>query len=237
MAKPCKPIPTLSEDDKQRFFSKIKISGPDDCHEWGFCQNGYGYGVWRLRRVTYISTRISYFISTGVQPGNLRVCHRCDNPGCCNPKHLFLGTSKDNSQDMVKKGRSRRGSSHSGSILTEDDVSKIRELHAIGELTQQQIADRFNVTNGSVSQIILCKTWRHTIRPEDLDEVKSRREKGNLFDGENHSQAILKNEDVLRIREMHAAGGVTQIHLGKTFGVSRTTIWGIINRTRWKHVQ
>lgn len=236
MARPCKPLPTLSEDDKQRFFSKIKISGPDDCHEWRFCRNSYGYGVWRLRCVTYISTRLAYFISTGVQPGNLRVCHTCDNPGCCNPKHLFLGTSKDNSQDMVKKGRSRRGSSHGGPILTEGDVSKIRELHANGELTQQQIADRFSVTNGSVSRIILCKTWRHTIRPEDLETVKSRREKGNLFAGESHSQAILKNEDVLRIREMYAAGCWSQARIGKLFGIHGGTVGDIIRRKTWKHI-
>ena len=236
MARPCKPIPTLSEDDKQRFFSKIKISGPDDCHEWGFCRNADGYGVWRLRSVDYISTRVAYFISTGLQPGNLRVCHHCDNPSCCNPRHLFLGTSKDNSQDMVKKGRSCKGSSHGCSILTEDDVFEIRELHAKGELTQQQIADKFNVTNGSVSQIILCKTWQHTIRPKDLEIVKARRAKGNLFAGESQSQAILKNEDVLRIREMYAAGGWSHARIGKLFGVHGGTIGGIVRRKSWTHI-
>lgn len=235
MARPCKPIPTLSEDDKRRFFSRVRINGTDDCHEWHGKSNNMGYGIISFRKVYFLCHRVAYYLDSYQQPGNLRVCHKCDNPKCVNPKHLFLGTSKDNSQDMANKGRSTKGTSHWGSKLTEDDIPKIRDLHTEG-VSIQQIADKFRISRCRISDIILCKTWKHTIRPVDLQIVDARRAKGSLYVGESHSQAVLKNEDVLRIREMYAAGGWSHDRIGKLFGVQGGAVGDIIRGKTWKHI-
>jgi len=238
MAKPCKPIPTLSEKDKKRFFSYVKINGPDDCHEWQGYTTPKGYGLIGLGKKLFLTHRVVYFLEFNRQPDELCVCHRCDNPSCCNPFHLFLGTIGDNNADKMEKGRNvfKVGSSHASSKLTEGDISKIRDLYAVSGVTQQQIADQFGVTKFCISDIIMYKTWKHTARPGELEIVESRRAKGNLRAGEDQRSSILKSQDVLRIREIFSAGGTTYADLGKIFGVNRGAIYNIVKRKRWKHI-
>jgi predicted XRE-type DNA-binding protein len=101
--------------------------------------------------------RIAYEGSHGPIPAGMSVCHRCDNRSCVNPEHLFLGTSKDNAEDMVIKGRSCRGNKNARAILTQDDVIAIRR--AAG--TQREIADRFGISRPHVSSILSCRRWSH----------------------------------------------------------------------------
>jgi hypothetical protein len=111
------------------------------------------------------------------------LCHKCDNPPCCNPDHLFLGTYKDNAQDMVKKGRHPRnktkylpsgdkhhsrtkpevvakGERNGFAILTAQQVMEIRARRKNGE-TMQALATAFGVTKGAIVFIVHRKTWRH----------------------------------------------------------------------------
>jgi hypothetical protein len=91
-----------------RFWSKVKKT--DNCWEWQACKNEHGYGILNIgkRGLGKIRAhRLSFIIHKGEIPESLLVCHRCDNPTCVNPEHLFLGTQKDNTQDMIKKGRGK----------------------------------------------------------------------------------------------------------------------------------
>lgn len=93
------------------FWSKITITAdPDQCWPWqGPTQNGYGVrGTNKGKRKWKFAHRLSYFLVYGKDPGDLKVLHKCDNPPCCNPNHLFLGTQLENIQDRVNKGRSNR---------------------------------------------------------------------------------------------------------------------------------
>lgn len=98
----------LSEKDIIRFKDGIFYS-PDGCWYWTKTINLNGYGIMSLGRKMKSCHRISFFIHNGKLPHNLLVCHACDNTLCVNPNHLFLGTHKDNTQDMVKKGRHMHG--------------------------------------------------------------------------------------------------------------------------------
>lgn len=92
--------------DINRFYSKIiKPDNPDSCWEWTAGGNQMGYGQLRMNGKPILAHRLSYELYYGVKPGKLFVCHHCDNPPCCNPKHLFLGTCQDNVDDMMRKDR------------------------------------------------------------------------------------------------------------------------------------
>lgn len=94
----------------ERFWLKVdKTAGPDGCWPWlGSVRKGYGAFSVRGRCLT--ASRVAWALEAGTDPTERFVCHRCDNPLCCNPAHLFLGTASDNQIDMLRKGRaSRRG--------------------------------------------------------------------------------------------------------------------------------
>jgi hypothetical protein len=89
-----------------RFWSKVDCGDPGECWEWTGSKTRAGYGRFWVGRKGTFATRISFELSTGTQiPEELFVLHRCDNPSCVNPSHLFLGTASDNQQDSVSKGR------------------------------------------------------------------------------------------------------------------------------------
>lgn len=103
--------------------------------------------------------RLIWIETNGPIPEGLCVCHRCDNPPCCNPAHLFLGTKKDNTQDALRKGRlyTARGEDNANSKLTRNDVRDIRASHD----TQQRLADRFGVSPTLIWLIRQRRAWRH----------------------------------------------------------------------------
>jgi len=90
---------------KQKLYSKIIIDEKTDCWNWQGGKNNIGYGLIRDGKRMRTTHRVSYELNNGQIPTNLVVCHKCDNPKCINPDHLWVGTRKDNTQDMMKKGR------------------------------------------------------------------------------------------------------------------------------------
>lgn len=103
--------PVNQPEDVWRY---VAVGAPDECWPWQGATRRRGYGIFSVNHKNYVASRIVYEITTGMPPGSLFVCHRCDNPPCCNPAHLFLGTATDNVRDMLAKGRARppRGKSH-----------------------------------------------------------------------------------------------------------------------------
>ena len=89
----------------KRFWDKVKIAGPDECWEWKAGKNTSGYGWFSFNGTQITSNRMVWLLINGEIPNGMCVCHKCDNPSCVNPDHLFLGTHLDNMKDKSIKGR------------------------------------------------------------------------------------------------------------------------------------
>lgn len=160
----------IKDKDVNRFWSKVNITAnKDKCWNWVAGKRRRGYGRFSLQIAAnkdrgYVATRVSYFINNNIDPLDQVVCHSCDNPSCVNPSHLFLCTEKDNTFDMMEKGRGKKqflgGSNHSGSKLTEEMVLSIRDDYSSGS-TQKSIASLYNVDSSLISKIISRKYWNH----------------------------------------------------------------------------
>lgn len=140
------------------------------CIEWDrFCDPVSGYGMLRWARrdggdgQNWRAHRMAWVKAYGPIPDGMFVCHRCDNPPCVNPDHLFLGTPGDNSRDRDRKGRhvALRGESNGSSKLNDDAVRAIRARYAAGGVSQRALADEFGVDRVAVGFVVNGKTWRH----------------------------------------------------------------------------
>lgn len=133
----------------------------ESCWIWTGPRNRSGYGVTGVRGIPSLAHRLLWEMLNGEIPPGMFICHRCDIPSCINPKHLFLGTPKDNSQDMVRKNRVSRpiGELHPQAKIKNRDVRKIRSLAARG-ISQASIAKMYNMHQASISYMVNGKTWR-----------------------------------------------------------------------------
>lgn len=158
------PIPPFSEKEKIRLWSKIESSNDESaCWPWLAYKGSDGYGKFRRHkpRMQVRPARAVYAIIYG-DPGDLIICHRCDNPACCNPSHLYLGTHADNMADMVRKGRSakndRKGIKNGRAKLNGKDIEQITRLLS-QRRTNKEIGHYFGVTHSMISAIRLGKAW------------------------------------------------------------------------------
>jgi hypothetical protein len=114
---------------------------------------------------TCLAHRVAYEWAYGAIPDGMLVRHKCDNPSCCNPAHLELGTDKDNYSDMVSRGRRvpgrPKGEKNCKAKLSEEEVKQIRLMYKAGGESTNTLARKFNVTQALISQIVLRKIWKH----------------------------------------------------------------------------
>lgn len=145
---------------EDRLWPRLKIAD-NGCWEWtgGKDKDGYGSLRWNNEQRTH---RIAWILTMGEIPKGKWVLHKCDNPPCCNPFHLFLGNALDNNRDMISKSRFYypEGELSNKSRLTNEDVIRIRQLHADG-VQQRQIAKQFCVGYKAISKIVLRQRWKH----------------------------------------------------------------------------
>lgn len=146
----------------QRLLKNSTLDTDTQCWEWNKSKGKWGYGHINVKGKIELAHRVSYRTLVGEIISNNGVLHKCDNPACVNPDHLFTGTNKDNVLDKVRKNRQSRigqgkGENHSLAKLTEQDVLNIR---ASGD-KQESLAKKYNVTQSCISHIKNKKSWSH----------------------------------------------------------------------------
>jgi len=167
---------TMTPKRVRRFWSRVVRCEGDGCWIWqGRREEKMGYGRFLFGEGSLYAHRISYHLTVGPIPRGLCVCHRCDNPPCVNPDHLFLGTQKDNIADAITKGRQAKGLTH-GSVthpglhrgeknpsakLTEVEVSQIRALVRGFRITKGDVGRLYGVTGQMVGAISRRRAWGH----------------------------------------------------------------------------
>lgn len=145
--------PTLAE----RLFSKVTVDPATKCWVWNGGLDRYGRGRLTINRKNALASRASYETFVGPIGKGLCVCHRCDNPSCINPMHLFTGDHIDNMADMARKERFTQP----GIVkLTGADVLEIRRLISEG-LSSADVGRKYGISRWRVSAIKLKKTWGH----------------------------------------------------------------------------
>jgi hypothetical protein len=149
----------LKESLWKRFWRKVDINGTDDCWEWTASRTDRGYGQIKVLNKVQRAHRIAFLLSGGVLTEEKpQVLHTCDNPACCNPKHLYAGSIQNNMKDRNERGRTQKGEKSGTARLHNEDVYKIRELY--GKVSSKEIAVMFGICRAYVYDIVNRRKWR-----------------------------------------------------------------------------
>jgi hypothetical protein len=145
----------LEINDRIKHLSIVdNITG---CHVWIGTVDSHGYGRISFKHKNWLVHRLSYILKYGEIPDGVKACHKCDNPLCINPDHLFLGTQAENMDDMFSKGRGAVGAAYKRSELTDELVLRIK----IDKRTQLEIAKDYGVSRTNISAIKTGRAWSH----------------------------------------------------------------------------
>ncbi|WP_291869721.1 HNH endonuclease signature motif containing protein [Bradyrhizobium sp.] len=143
-----------------KFWARLKPANERGCREWSG-RTYFRYGLVDLANKPQMAHRVAYYLATGQEPGELDVCHTCDNPPCCTPEHLWLGTHLENMQDRTAKGRSNppklRGEAHGQAKL---DAAAVRAIRASSE-RDSKLALQYGVTAANIYRVKARISWRH----------------------------------------------------------------------------
>lgn len=142
------------------FWQRVAVKATSECWNWTGPASVYGYGIYSKNKVSMPSHRAAYEKTYGKIPLGMIIRHSCDNPLCCNPNHLLVGTHAQNVADKVSRGRQNRGEKSWNHVLTDDIVKRIRALCKAG-INQYSIAEKFGICQSSVSRIANNKRWAH----------------------------------------------------------------------------
>lgn len=197
------------------------INKTDTCWLWTGNLATTGYG--RIKKL--YAHRISYEMFNGKIPDGMFVCHKCDNPPCVNPDHLFLGTQLDNIRDMHKKGRNNNlsGENTHFSKITGSEAIEI----FISDRKYKDIGDEYGITRGCVSAIKSKRTWKKV-----TDKV-SKESKIKDKSSDTWHLSKLKKENVMFIRNNPH---IDRRKLAIKFNVTENTIYRVLRNKTWKNI-
>jgi len=146
----------------RRFWTNVNIGKPNDCWNWKGTKRR---GIFSIGRTFATSTsRFAMILHLGRWLEDTEwVLHDCDNPRCCNPNHLWIGTAQDNTNDMMSKGRHKVpfGEEHWNSKLHEKSIYQIRRLWKTGRWSKSELSRLFDVCHALIGKIISKEIWRH----------------------------------------------------------------------------
>lgn len=138
---------------RERFLNNVMWT--ESCWIWMLSENHHGYGQHEGQG----AHRTSWELHRGVIPEGMLVLHKCDNRLCVNPAHLYLGTPKDNTQDMIRKGRNSNtvpAIRKANTKLTDTQVAEIRRKYEEGDVPQRSLAKEYNVSVSRISELVRC---------------------------------------------------------------------------------
>ncbi|MCO5195548.1 MAG: HNH endonuclease [Anaerolineae bacterium] len=157
--------PTYRKQLEQRVWSKIERAAPNRCWLWGASTDRSGYGKISVHGRMIIATRVVYELATGQSLTRDQViCHRCDNPACCNPAHLFVGSQSDNMDDMHRKQRhsqNQKGERNGNARLSAEQVREIRRRYIPHKVGVKKLGKEYGVHYDTIHKIVTRKSWRH----------------------------------------------------------------------------
>jgi len=211
---------------KTRFWLKVvKAVG---CWKWTGAKHPFGYGMIRAggTKEKITASRASWLVHFGDIPAGMYVCHKCDNPECTNPEHLFLGTATDNSLDKESKERGVRKFSQS-------DCDMIHTLLSLG-CSKRAVGRAFQTHRKSIETAFKYGAMLPNPEPKPIREPKPK-SPPPIMRGEENIKAKLTAADVLEIRELHSQGLSTG-EISKSFAVGKSMISHICTRRNWNHI-
>lgn len=211
-------------EDISRFWSKVQSGDENECWNWMCGRLISGYGMFYLQRKNLKSHRVAWALSNNDNPGDHLVCHRCDNPRCCNPAHLFLGSHSDNIQDMLAKNRGNfaSGDRHGSRTRPESRATGDRN----GSRTKPECIPR-------------GETHWSKFRPWDVargEKHGSKTRPDRVVRGERKWSAKLTEDRVREIRRKKAHEGSSLDELAAEYNMSKTAIALLVRRKTWAHV-
>lgn len=215
---------------RKRFERFVITNGPDDCWGWKGAINESGYGILRCGPIlkNMRASRVSWLIHKGNIPDGLYCLHTCDSPICSNVNHLFLGTQKDNMNDMLKKGRRKtsRGEEAGRAKLTDKQVIEIWE----SDLGSRKLSKIYKVGRTAIKNIKDGVAWKHL--------KLSKKKRNNILQGEKCSGSKLKQINVIEIINQLKINSSKKVikELSEKYKVSKTTIYDIKSNRTWKHI-
>lgn len=209
----------MTPEREARFWAKVDKSDETGCWVWTGARGQHGHGHFWLGDRVGRAHRFSWELANGPIPQTdgyhgTCVCHRCDNPPCVNPAHLFLGSHKDNLSDAGRKGRLPRGRRHVHNRLTENQVLEVVERHRSGE-SQRSIARSFGMHPSSINRIFNGTAWAwltgfHAgflphptgVRQAEVQMPVPKRDSGQGKDlSDPHRSAPLQDKDCSSVRQ------------------------------------
>jgi plasmid maintenance system antidote protein VapI len=207
--------PSAYPDLKSYIIMQIRLT-ERGCWEWPVYHKKGGYAEVQVGGERILLHRLSYELFKGEIMEGCQVFHRCDNPRCVNPEHLFSGKPKMNMGDMMRKGRGR-------SKLSVEEVVRIKNLFRCGKRSMGSLAREFGVTQQAIRNLIRGESWLGV-----GVNLKVMSKKVIM-----KSPAKLTAEQVVEIRGL-LESGVTQTEIAERFGVSRRTIYAIREGETWR---
>ncbi len=233
------PLPPLSEIDADLFWALVDQRSSDECWDWQDTLTKGGYGQFRVNYRALQATRVSYYLTHGVDPMELVVRHKCDRPICVNPNHLELGDQRDNMRDAVERGRMNCGDkngsrTHPESVafgerqgqakLTAEVVRLIRERYASGS-SCESLAAELGVMGSLIQRIVHGLIWKKAGGPVYHGRLKR--------DGERASHSLLTRQQAQSVIDLRIQG-LTGEEICGELKCSQGAIWPILNGHAWK---
>jgi DNA-binding Xre family transcriptional regulator len=242
------PKKRMSDAERvEHFWSQVRKTDGDGCWEWQGWRHKFGYGSVQLtfRGPSIAAHRAAWMLTNGPIPTGMQACHKCDNPPCVRPDHIFLGTCFDNMRDKVAKGRQHRGTGTFGSVLDDEKAAVILRTFAEGKVHATALCEQHGITMATMNALLYGRTWLHVDAPRlPHDKVREIVERHRV-DGIRAAVARgagpgvnvgLTNERVSEILHTFASGDMGMGALAERYGVSATTIHRIVHGQRWTHV-